>query len=81
MTQVNILEAKTTLSKLISLLETQQEEYITIARNGTPVARLVPLCEKSESRRIGIARGLLSCPEDLDWCNDEIAEEFNGGSL
>ena len=40
MLQVNILEAKTEFSKLIRLLESKKEDYITIARNGKPVAKL-----------------------------------------
>ncbi len=34
MTQVNMLEAKTELSKLVNMLETKQEEIIYLARNG-----------------------------------------------
>jgi prevent-host-death family protein len=36
---VNVHEAKTTLSALLS--EVERGEEVTIARNGTPVARLV----------------------------------------
>ena len=43
MVQVNILEAKTDFSKLIRLLETKREDYITVARNGKPVVRIVPI--------------------------------------
>ena len=41
--QVNIFDAKTDLSKLIKMLENKEEESITIARNGRPVAKLIPL--------------------------------------
>ena len=40
MAQVNIHEAKTNFSKLLARVS--QGEEITIARNGKPVARLVP---------------------------------------
>ena len=30
----------------------------------------------SSSRRIGIAKGELKYPDDIDFCNDEIAELF-----
>ena len=43
--QVNIHEAKTQLSRLLELVE--QGETIVIARNGQPVAELVP------ARRLG----------------------------
>ena len=39
MKTVNVHEAKTTLSALLS--DVEQGEEVTIARNGTPVARLV----------------------------------------
>ena len=42
MMQVNILEAKTELSKLIRLLETGKEESVIIARYGKPVVKLTP---------------------------------------
>lgn len=58
-TQVNMLEAKTKLSKLVEAVETGQEPEIVIARNGKPVARIVPLeaPKVDTSRRLGIAEG------------------------
>ena len=53
--EVNIYEAKTNLSKLIQNLEDNIEQEIIIARNGKPVAKLVPI-SKNVSRRIGIAK-------------------------
>jgi prevent-host-death family protein len=43
--QVNIHEAKTTLSKLLQLVE--EGETVTIARHGKPVADLVPARKKA----------------------------------
>lgn len=40
MAQINIVEEKTDLSKLINLLETKQEEVIYILRNGEAVAQI-----------------------------------------
>ena len=37
MMQVNMFEAKSDLSKLVKMLETQQEDVIYIARNGVEV--------------------------------------------
>ncbi len=76
MTQVNMLEAKTELSKLVRLLETQQEEVIFIARNGKPVVEMKLAQRKPASRRIGIAKGKLDIPEDFDLWDDEIADAF-----
>ena len=45
MKTVNILEAKSTLSKLIDAVETGREKEIVIARHGRPVARLTKIDE------------------------------------
>lgn len=42
MRTVNIHKAKTTLSALLRLVE-EEGEHIRIARNGTPVAEIVPI--------------------------------------
>jgi len=42
--QLNVHEAKTQLSRLLGMVE--QGESIVIARNGKPVAELVPLRKK-----------------------------------
>jgi prevent-host-death family protein len=57
MTIVNIHEAKSNLSKLISQIEEGSENEIIIARNGRPAARLVPLPPKKQGLRLGIAAG------------------------
>jgi prevent-host-death family protein len=59
MTQVNMLEAKTKLSKLVAAVETGVEREIIIARNGKPVARIVRLdhAVASPSKRLGLAEG------------------------
>ncbi len=74
--QVNILEAKTNLSNLVRLIETGKEEYIIIARYGKPVVKMVIYNDTPVSKRIGIAKGKLKSPEDLDQYNNEIAEMF-----
>lgn len=80
---VNMLEAKTNLSKLVDSLERGQEVEFVIARNGRPAARLVPLERESTSaqaaaRRIGIAKGRFEVPEDIDGSNELIRELFGG---
>ena len=79
MMQVNILEAKTDLSKLVRLIETKQEEQIVIARHGKPIVSMRLYNETPVSNRIGIAKGKLKSPVDLDRDNDEIAGLFGGG--
>jgi prevent-host-death family protein len=55
MTKVNMLEAKTNLSKLVEAVETGREPEIILARNGKPVARIVPI--EQEPRKLGLAEG------------------------
>ena len=51
---VNVHEAKTHLSRLLAEVEAGQE--VTIARNGKPVARLVP-CTSRGVRQFGSMKG------------------------
>ena len=81
MMQVNILEAKTEFSKLIRLLETRKEDFITVARNGKPVAKITLINEIPVSRRIGVAKGKFDIKGDFDADNNEIADMMTGGSL
>ena len=76
MTQVNMLEAKTDLSKLVKLLETRQEETILIARNGTPVVEMRLAQKPLMSKRIGVAKGKLHVPEDFGQWDQDILDLF-----
>jgi prevent-host-death family protein len=60
---VNMHEAKTTLSKLVELVESGEE--VIIARAGRPVARLVPAGERS-ARKLGVWRDKVWMAEDFD---------------
>jgi prevent-host-death family protein len=79
MTTINIFEAKTSLSKLIERVESGVEPEIIIARNGRPVARLVPIGARPVAARIGIAKGRFEVPDSIDDHNDEVAALFPGG--
>ncbi|HRH88289.1 MAG TPA: type II toxin-antitoxin system prevent-host-death family antitoxin [Rubrivivax sp.] len=74
-TTVNIHEAKTQLSRLLEAA-TRGEEVV-IARNGEPVARLVPY---STARRVpGAARGRgLLTAEFFAPLTDEALADFEG---
>lgn len=76
MLSVNMLDAKTSLSRLVEAVETGRETEIVIARNGRPAARLVPVGPAPVSARIGIARGAFEVPDDIDASNPEIARLF-----
>ena len=43
MQPVNMLEAKSTLSRLVEAVESGREQEIVLARNGRPVARIVAI--------------------------------------
>ena len=78
MRTVNILEAKTQLSRLVERVESDGETATIIARNGRPAARLVPLAAPPTQRRIGIAAGQFKVPESIDLGNAELEDLFAG---
>jgi len=63
MSEVNVHEAKTHLSRL--LVRVAGGEEIVIARAGKPVARLVPI-EPKPQRVLGRDDGLFEIPDDFD---------------
>jgi antitoxin (DNA-binding transcriptional repressor) of toxin-antitoxin stability system len=81
MRTVNMLEAKSSLSRLVEALERGEEQEIIIARNGRPAAKLVPLkisAEGAALKRIGVAKGSFQVPANIDHYNDAIARLFLG---
>jgi len=50
---------------------------VVIARNGRPVARLVPI-QPAKGQRIGVAKGAFVVPHGIDASNSEIEELFIG---
>ncbi len=75
MPTVNMLEAKTNLSKLVEAVETGKESEVVIARNGRAVARLVPV-RPDEGQRIGVAKGAFVVADSIDAANAEIKALF-----
>ena len=80
MRAVNMLEAKSSLSRLVEAIEQGQEREIVIARNGRPAARLVPIDSVPAGKRLGVARGVFEVPDDIDLHNAEVARLFLGGA-
>jgi prevent-host-death family protein len=76
MQAVNIFQAKTNLSKLIESIESGREHEVIIARNGKPVARLVPVDAMPVDKRIGVAKGKFCVPDSIDADNDAIHKLF-----
>ncbi len=71
--QVNIYEAKTQLSKLLEEVEGGTE--VVIARNGRPIARLVPLQRGTGKRRVpGAWAGKVWIADDFDDPGGEYEE-------
>lgn len=79
MTSVNMLQAKSSLSRLVEAIEQGQEREIIIARNGRPAAKLVPVNSVPAGKRIGAAKGKFKVPDSIDTHNAEVARFFLGG--
>lgn len=78
MKSVNMLEAKTQLSKLVDRIERGQDGEIVIARNGRPAARLVPIADHKPGKRVGLLKGKFKAPSltRLDARNADIERDF-----
>ncbi|MBF2001740.1 MAG: type II toxin-antitoxin system Phd/YefM family antitoxin [Synechococcales cyanobacterium C42_A2020_086] len=79
METVNIHQAKTNLSRLLSRVERGEE--IIISNRGIPVAKLVPFHPSSNRRAsLGLDRGRFTIPDDFDApLPEEILVAFEGG--
>ncbi len=73
--QVGMHEAKTRLSHLVKQVEAGEE--VVIARNGEPVARLVPvIAQSSFAEALGALSGQIWIADDFDELADDIADAF-----
>lgn len=79
MPPVNMLQAKSSLSRLVEAIEQGREREIVIARNGRPAAKLVPMEAVPAGKRIGVAKGRFKVPDSIDAHNKEVAKLFPGG--
>lgn len=79
MQAVNMLQAKSSLSRLVEAIEQGQEREIVIARNGRPAAKLVPMDMVPVGQRVGVAKGIFEVPDTIDTHNEEVARLFMGG--
>lgn len=75
MVVVNMHEAKTRLSELVRLVEAG--ERVVLARNGTPVAELVP-ADRSKKREGGFWKGQAWISPDFDEPDPELEKLFYG---
>ncbi len=75
MTQVNIHEAKTQLSKLIE--KVKKGEEVIISKYNKPVVKLVLIEELNSRRRLNTAKGLVVMSEDFDRPLDDFEDYTN----
>ena len=76
---VNMLEAKTHLSRLVEEVESGASSEIVIARNGKPAARLVPIgVAPLAGKRLGLLEGQYpsSSQAEFDAANETVARLF-----
>ena len=77
MPTVNVHAAKSQLSRLLDAAAAGEE--VIIAKAGKPVARLVPIEQKQERRKLGTLAGQFTVPDDFDDpLSDEILDAFEG---
>jgi prevent-host-death family protein len=73
MAQVGMHEAKTKLSQLVERAESGED--IVIARNGKPVARIVPIAATASLESVrGAWAGRARIADDFDELPDDIAD-------
>src|SRR3546814_20046315 len=78
---VNMLDAKTHLSRLVAAVESGAETEIVISRNGRPAAKLVAIGSAGTAgKRIGLLAGKYPpmSLEDFNAADEAIAVLFHG---
>ena len=76
MNSINMLQAKSTLSRLVEAVESGRETEIVIARHGRPVAKLIAMNAQAVPVRLGVAKGLFVVPDNIDLHQAEVAALF-----
>ena len=81
MKTLNIAEARAQLSQIVN--DAARGKTTIIARNGRPVARIVPFDNrKPEKIKFGTLKGKIEIPEDFDAPDQDIIDMFeNSGPL
>lgn len=75
MTEYNMYEAKTNLSKICRLLEERKEDAVIISRNGKPVLKVTLFDSSPRQKLFGAGKGLFTVPENFD--DIDISDDFN----
>ena len=81
MCQMNVLEAKTNFSKIISMLENHEEREVIVARAGKPVVKITLLPKQDIMSKLGMFAGEMNVPPIDDehwdpcaWSDEELKE-------
>ena len=74
---LNLYEAKTQLSSLVDQAAAGAE--IIIAKNGKPMAKLVPIRERTQ-RKPGRLKGKIWMSKDFDAPMPDVIEAFEAGA-
>lgn len=77
--QVNVYEAKSRLSALLSKVEAGEE--VVIARHGRPVARLVAATSRATERVPGGWKGQVWIADDFDELDDQSLQDWYEGPV
>jgi prevent-host-death family protein len=72
MAQWNVAEAKARLSELVQRAVAGEE--VVIAKDNTPLLRLVPLVRAGRARKPGTAKGRLWMAADFDRTPEDFGE-------
>ena len=77
MKQVDVIK-EVDLPELVRMLESHDEDVIYLAKDGVPVAQLTLInSNRPVKRRLGIAKGELTLPDEFDEMDKEIEEMFD----
>ena len=81
MCKMNVLEAKTNFSRIISMLENHEESEVIVARAGKPVVKITLIPRQNLADKIGMFAGDMNVPsiddENWDpcaWSEEELKE-------
>lgn len=76
MTQFNMYEAKTNLSKISKILEDGIDDCVIISRNNKPILKVTLYENNPRKNLVGCAKGMFEIPKDFD--DIDIGSDFEG---
>ena len=74
--RIPIEEAEGKLSELVGKVVFGGEEQVIITNRGAPVARIIDYYAYPPKKKLGVAKGVFTVPDDFDADNEEIAKLF-----